>query len=198
MQTKPPLLLPLLRSDRQARLLTTLLLSPEREFTLTELAAQVEVSLSTATREVQRAEAAGVVLTRAVGPARLARADTGGVLYEPLSRLLLVAFGPAVVAGQELAGVAGLDSVWIFGSWAARYAGVEGPAPWDVDLLVVGDPKRDTVYAAADRIERRVSRPVQVTFRTPTEWDASAGDPFLEEVRRRPRLRVDVGRAQAR
>jgi predicted nucleotidyltransferase len=193
MKVKAPALLPILRSASQARLLTTLLLSPGQEFTLTELAAKAGVSLSTATREIHRAEAAGVALTRAVGPACLARADVGGVLYEPLSRLLLVAFGPAAVVGEEMAEVAGIESVWIFGSWAARYAGVDGPSPVDLDVLVVGSPTRDPVYAAADRIERRVLRPVHVAFRTSDEWTAPVSDPFIEEVKKRPRLRVGAG-----
>ena len=193
MKVKAPPLLPILRSAAQARLLTALLLSPEREFTLSALADEARVSLSTATREVQRAEAAGVVETREVGRSRLARARREGVLVEALSRLLLVAFGPATVAREELAAVPGLESAWVFGSWAARHEGLAGTPPNDLDVLVVGEPERDAVYAAAERIERRVLRPVHVTFRTPAEWERPAGDPFLVEVRRRPLVQVAGG-----
>lgn len=193
MKVKAPPLLPILRSAAQARLLTALLLSPEREFTLSALADEARVSLSTATREVQRAEAAGVVETREVGRSRLARARREGVLVEALSRLLLVAFGPVSVAREELAAVPGLESAWVFGSWAARHEGLAGPPPNDLDVLVVGEPERDAAYAAAERIERRILRPVHVTFRTPAEWERPAGDPFLVEVRRRPLVQVAGG-----
>ena len=43
----------------------------------------------------------------------------------------------------------GIDALYLFGSWAARYSGVEGQAPGDVDVLVVGHPDRDDVYDAA-------------------------------------------------
>lgn len=191
MKSKAPPLLHLLRSASQARLLTTVLLSPDREYTLSELADAAKASPSTATREVQRAEAAGVVVTRQLGRSRLVRADNQGVLVEPLRRLLLVAFGPAAVVGEELAVVTGIESAWIFGSWAARYEGLPGPSPNDLDVLVVGSPDRNAVYAAAERIERRVSRPVHVTFRSEAEWDRPQDDSFLEEVRKRPLVPVD-------
>jgi len=190
MKVKGPPLLPILRSAAQARLLTALLLSPEREFTLSALAEVAQVSLSTATREVQRAESAGIVQTREVGRSRLVRARGEGALVEALSRLLLIAFGPAPVAGEELAAVPGVESAWIFGSWAARHEGLAGPPPNDLDILVIGEPERDAVYAAAERIEQRIFRPVQVTFRSSEEWDRPGEDPFLDEVRQRPRVQV--------
>lgn len=190
MKTSTPPLLPILRSDKQARLLTAVLLSPNREFTLTELANEVGVSLSTVTREVRRAEEAGIVVTREVGRARLVRADGDGVLSEPLTRLLLLAFGPATVVAEELAGIGGLDAAYIFGSWAARYLGEAGMSPQDLDVLIIGEVGRDMVYTAADRMERRVGRPVQVTFRTRAQWDQPRDDPFLQELRKRPLVPV--------
>ena len=190
MKVSGPPLLPILRSENQARLLTAILLSPEREFTLSELANEVGVSLPTVTREIQRAEEAGLVVTREVGRAKLVSADTNSVLNEPLTRLLLLSFGPVVVVTEELADIGDIEAAYIFGSWAARYVGQAGPSPQDLDVLIIGTPDRDVVYAAADRIERRVGRPVQVTFRSLTRWNEPGEDSFLQEVRKRPLVPV--------
>ncbi len=190
MKVSGPPLLPILRSEKQARLLTAILLSPEREFTLSELAKEVGVSLPTVTREIQRAEEAGLVLTRRVGRAKVVRADTESVLSEPLTRLLLLSFGPVVVVAEELADIGGIEAAYIFGSWAARYVGQAGTSPPDLDVLIIGTPDRDVVYAAADRIERRVGRPVQVTFRSLIRWNEPGEDSFLQEVRKRPLVPV--------
>ncbi len=190
MKVSGPPLLPILRSENQARLLTAILLSPEREFTLSELAKEVGVSLPTVTREIQRAEEAGLVFTRRVGRAKVVRADTDSVLSEPLTRLLLLSFGPVVVVAEELADIGGIEAAYIFGSWAARYVGQAGPSPQDLDVLIIGTPDRDVVYAAADRIERRVGRPVQVTFRSLIRWNEPGEDSFLQEVRKRPLVPV--------
>ena len=193
--TSPPLL-PILRSENQARLLTALLLSPGREFTITELAEEIDASLSTVTREVQRAERAGIVTTRQLGRTKLVITNNSSVLFGPLAELLLVSFGPAVVAGEELADIGGIEAAFIFGSWAARYAGEVGAAPQDLDILVIGSPDRDLVYTAADRIERRIGRPVQVTVRSPSQWANPGKDPFLQEIRKRPLVPLELAGAE--
>ena len=192
MKVSGPPLLPILRSENQARLLTIILLAPEREFTLSELADEVGISPPTVTREIRRAEEAGIVTIREVGRAKVVRADSDSVLNEPLTQLLLVSFGPAVVTAEELAGIGGIDSAYIFGSWATRYVGQRGPSPRDLDVLVIGAPDRDVVYAAADRIERRIRQPVQVTFRSATRWAQPGDDPFLQEVQQRPLVPISM------
>lgn len=177
MQVEPPPLLPLLRSPVQAELLTLILLNPDREWTLSELARRVDTHVSTALREVVRAEAAGVVSTRLVGRSRLARA-AASPLTGPLTELLLRAFGPRQVVGEELEGVAGVEDAFLFGSWAARYSGEPGRAPADIDVLVLGQPDRDALFEAAERASERLAREVNVTIRGP--------DPGRRGARTRP------------
>ena len=38
---------------------------------------------------------------------------------------------------EELEGVEGIEKAYLFGSWAARYAGEAGRAPADLDVLVI-------------------------------------------------------------
>ena len=128
MQAPAPPLLPLLRSRLQADLLALVLLSPGREWSLTELAERAGGSVSSAQREMARAEEAGVVSSRRLGSTRLVTAAPSP-LTGPLTELLLRSFGPRQVAGEEFAGVAGVESVCLFGSWAARYAGQRGRVP---------------------------------------------------------------------
>jgi predicted nucleotidyltransferase len=188
MQAAPPPLLPLLRSRLQAELLTVVLLAPEREWSLTELAERVGSSLATAGREVTRAEQAGVVTSRRVGSARLVRAASSP-LTGPLTELLLRSFGPRQVVAEELADVPGVERVFLFGSWAARYAGQSGRPPADIDVLVVGMPDRDDLDEAAERAGRRLGREVNVTVRSPQWWDGGQ-DGFHAEVTARPLVPV--------
>lgn len=192
MRTHPPPLLPLLRSAHQAEILVRVLLGPQEPISLTDLARSTGASVATVQREIERAEAAGVVRSERIGPTRLVRPDPASPLYRPLADLLLVAFGPASVVASELDGITGVDEAHIFGSWAARYSGEVGSAPNDVDVLVIGDPDRDEVYDAAERAERRLHRPVQVTFRSPDEW-ANHDDPFIATIRSRPLVPLDLG-----
>ncbi len=40
-----------------------------------------------------------------------------------------MSFGPPLVIQEEFEGLAGIDQIFIYGPWAARYAGERGPAP---------------------------------------------------------------------
>jgi hypothetical protein len=46
--------------------------------------------------------------------------------------------------------------VAIYGSWATRYEGITGPAPNDVDVIVIGEVPRRDMYEAAERAEQRL------------------------------------------
>ncbi|HSZ46573.1 MAG TPA: hypothetical protein VK823_14625 [Streptosporangiaceae bacterium] len=184
MQAPPPALLPLLRSRLQADLLTLVLLAPGREWSLTELAGRTGASVSSAQREMARAQDAGVVSSRRVGNTRLVTA-ADSPLTGPLTELLLRSFGPRQVLAEELAGQPGIEEAFLFGSWAARYSGQPGPPPVDIDVLVIGNPDRDDLDEAAQRAGSRLAREVNVTIRSP-EWWRDGGDGFHAEVSRRP------------
>ncbi len=194
MQAQPPPLLPLLRSRLQAELLTLVLLTPGREWSLTELAGKTSASLSSAQREMARAEDAGVVSSRRLGNTRLVTAADSPITG-PLTELLLRSFGPRQVIAEQLAGLPGIERVFLFGSWAARYAGQPGRAPADIDVLVIGNPDRDQLDDAAQRAGSRLAREVNVTVRSP-QWWRGGGDGFHTEVTTRPLIPVfpDGGR----
>lgn len=184
----PPPLLPLLRSRLQAEVLTLVLLTPDREWTLTELASRVRSSVSSVQREVVRAEQAGVMASRRVGNTRLVKA-AASPLTAPLTDLLLRSFGPRQVLAEELSGVPGIESAYLFGSWAARYAGQEGRPPADLDVLVIGTPDRDALDDAAQRAGARLAREVNVTIRS-ADWWRSGDDGFHSEIMRRPLAQI--------
>lgn len=176
--------MPLLRSRLQAELLTLVLLTPGREWSLTELAERAGGSVSSAQREMARAEDAGVIASRRLGSTRLVRA-ADSPLTGPLTELLLRSFGPRQVVAEELAGLAGIEEAYLFGSWAARYSGQPGRAPDDIDVLVIGDADRDELDEAAQRAGSRLAREVNVTVR-PARWWHEGGDGFYVEVTSRP------------
>src|SRR5215472_3194229 len=138
MRSAPPPLLPLLRSRVQGDLLALLYLHPDRDYSLTEAAALVDASVKTVHTEASRLIAAGFVSDSRRGNVRLLRAVTDSPVSRPLTDLLAVTYGPLPVLTDLLAGFPEVCAAFIYGSWAARYAGEPGPVPGDVDVLVVG------------------------------------------------------------
>ncbi len=178
--------MPVFRSRHQADLLTVLFLHPDDDHTTTDLAARLGIPLTTAHRELSRLEAAGLLSGRQVGRSRLLRANTGHRAFAPLAQLLLVTFGPHVVITEEFTDLPRVSTVVLYGSWVARYAGVDGPAPADVDVLIVGAPERPAVYAAAERAEARLSIPVNPVVRSPAR--AAGDDPLIATIKSGPHL----------
>lgn len=199
MRSDAPRLLPVLRSQHQADLLTMLLLHPEQEFTITELAQRLSMPQSTVSGEVRRLADVGILATRAIGRSRLVRANASSRLVGPLTELLTLTYGPHVAVADEFAELAGVVLVVIFGSWAARYGGERGQPPDDVNVLVVGAPDRVAMHAAAERAESRLSRRVNLAVCPPEQW-AQPAELFIREIRSRPYVTIldhAIGTAEA-
>lgn len=187
-----PSLLPILRSQQQGELLARLLGNPELEVSLTDLASLVQMPLSSVYREIERAESAGLVASRKVGNTRLVKANTDSPYYVGLADVLVKAFGAPHVLAEELGAVQGIDSAFIYGSWAARFSGDDGERPvGDIDVLVLGSPDRNDLYAAIAAAEKRLGRPVQVAVRAVGWLDAGTGN-FHATVTQRPMVEITL------
>ena len=193
MRSKSPPLLPIFRTRTQGEILALVLDQPNREWTISELATATEVALTSVQSEVARLEAGDLITSRKIGRNRLVRANKANPIIDPLTQVVLLSFGPKVVIAQEFAPLHA-DHVLIFGSWAARFAGHTGIAPDDIDVLVVGNNvSRTDVYAAAERAQQRIKRPVNPVVRSRDSWISPEGDPLLDEIVRRPY--VDITKA---
>lgn len=181
MRSDGPALMPVFRSQHQAELLMWLMLHPEQEYSVSDLAARLGVPLSTLHREVVRLDEAGLIASRTLGRNRLLRADVSHPAADALTHLLEVTFGPKVVIAEEFA-ILGAQQVVIFGSWAARYVGESGPPPRDIDVLVIGKVDRADLYDAADRANARLGIDVNPVVRTEEQWN-DPSDALIAQIK---------------
>lgn len=187
-----PGLLPIFRSRQQAELLALVLGNTDTEFSLTGLAAQLSMPVSSVHREIERAESAGLLESRKIGNTRLVRANLRSPYFKGLAEVLIKAFGPPQILNEVLSPLDGLESAYIFGSWAASLAGDDNERPvGDIDLLVLGSPDRDTLYEALSAAEQRLGRPVQATIR-PAGWLAVGTGNFHATVTQRPLVKIQT------
>ena len=187
------LLLPLLRSQAQGSLLAELYLHPGREYSLSELARSVSVSVKTVHHEADRLEEAGLIKSRRVGNVRLLAADTSHRLTRPLTDLLAATYGPVPVLTDLLAQLRGIDKAYIYGSWAARHDGAPGPVPADVDVLVIGTADLDELDDIARQAHIQLAAEVNINRVSVSQWNASGSDPFLSHVRSQPLVELQIG-----
>lgn len=190
MRTDAPPLLPIFRSRGQGRLLARVFLHPEEPMPLAGLAREIGLDAATVLREVNRLEQAGLVVSARIGRARVVRPDERSPFYPELSALIFKAFGPSTVLARMLRGLPGVEAAYIFGSWASRYHGEAGPAPADIDLLVVGRPDRRALGRVCREVGRELGLEVNPTVVTKESWD-SGETRFVRSLKQAPLVALD-------
>lgn len=192
MKVRVPTLAPLLRSDTQGRMLAALYLHPERELTVTSLADEAQVSAPTISRDVDRLVDAGFLTQRRSGRNRYVMVNRVHALFRPMKEILQYSYGPLAVLPDILRDIDGVEEAYIFGSWAARFQGQEGPDPRDIDVLVIGDVDRMTVYEAAAAATERIGKETNIHAVTPGQWEL-AEDLFVQTVQARSHVAIRLG-----
>ncbi|QGH68793.1 winged helix-turn-helix domain-containing protein [Pseudactinotalea sp. HY158] len=175
MKYPSPVLLPLLRSRAQGEIITWIMLHPDVEQSLTEIAAAVGTSTPTVMREVDRLLESGLVRSRRRGNQRVVTAATDNPVYRPLAELLMLTFGPIGVLRDLLGDLSGIDRALIYGSWAARYQQQPGHVPNDLDVFIVGSPDRPALGDAIEKAERILRREVNHRLVAADDWDCDTG-----------------------
>jgi hypothetical protein len=191
MTRKASVLAPVLRSETQARLLAAVLLQPDREASIADLARETGSDPGNLHSEVERLVQAGILADRRVGRTRLLRAGDSA-LVGPLADLLLLGYGPKTAVEDALTDIPDVEQAFIGGSWAARYHGQAGAFPHDVDVIVVGKSNRDDVTEAVIEALRAVGHDGQVIFRSPTAW-REAKDTFTRTAKDSPLVELTIG-----
>jgi predicted nucleotidyltransferase len=177
--------LPLFRSPEQERLLAELFVFSEGPLTLSELARRAGTSVAGAHKEVERLEASGLVTSKSSGRSRLVEPNRVSPVYQELHGLLTKSMGPEPLLRAALSEINGIETAFIFGSWADP----NQRAPQDIDLMVIGDPDIGEVYDSVSEVEGEVGRPINVVIRSREEWAIAEGA-FERAVQRRPKIEL--------
>lgn len=198
MRTSAPPLAGVFRGDMQFALLGELAADTGHGLSITQLAERTGAHYSAVHREVERLLKLGVVREQRAGRTRMIRlADDAPWLY-PLRQLLLVTYGPLPLVREALDKLPYVVHAEIFGSWARRFAGEPGPAPRDVDVLVVFDPdhsafpEQDTLelLTTISEVNGRVGNAnVQATLIPVDEW-AERSSSLLDRIADEPTVGI--------
>jgi len=168
------------RSRIRRAILALLVLEPGRRLHLREIARRAGTSAGTASRELGRLEAAGIVARTREGSQVHFRAVTEGLLARSIAEIVRRTMGAGIVLRHALEDVAGIESATIFGSYAS---GRMGPSS-DIDLLIVGAPDRDALTERLEVAGRELGRPINEIVFAANELAArrARGDGFVRAI----------------
>ena len=195
MRTATPAGLPIFRSEGQARLLSRIFLSFDRDAPIAKIARELNLDPGGVAREATRLEQAGLIESVRIGRQRHLRPNTSSPFFEPLCDLLARAYGPPQMIAAALARIPGIDRALIYGSWAARYHGRLGPPPNDIDVLVIGKPERRALARAVRKLSSDMGLEVDPHLVSNEDFEQERTG-FLREVKHGPHVKLDMGAAK--
>lgn len=151
------------------RMLSLVLATPERAFTLKELQDKAGGSHSSSQTQIERLIASGVLVEDPRrGWQRSIRVNTSFFLYPELKSIALKSFGLATPIRQALIPfAAAIKEAFVFGSVAKA----KDTHQSDIDLIVVGNPPYLEVSEAVLGAETQISRSIHLSIYGTDEWE---------------------------
>jgi len=176
------------RSKIRQRILALIVEQPERRLHLRAIARAVGTSAGTAARELLRLEEAGLLRRVREGNQVYFEARPDQPLFGSIREIVRQTAGAPWVVRRHLAGLAGVESAVIFGSYAHGRIKPDS----DVDVLVIGSPDRDDLTERLERAQLEIGRPVNEVVMTREELDGRRArkDRFVESIDTNPSIVV--------
>ena len=158
-----------------------------------DLAEEADVAQATASREVARLEEHGLVVSQLVGRSKFVRPNWDLPWAPELRSILMQTVGVLGRLADVFRDERGIDHALIFGSWAARYHGQEGPFPRDIDVLVVGEASLRAVRQLCKKVQEDLRIEVNPVVVDRDSWEAADPDPFIAQLKDQPLVEVPLG-----
>ena len=162
------------------------------ELSLGAISELSEVPQATVSREVARLEEHGLLVSRKVGRTKLVSPNWELPWAPELRSILMQTVGVLGALAEVLSEVDGVNTAYVFGSWAARYRGEIGHQPADIDVVVVGDASQRDVRQACRKVQTELRIEVNPIVVESERW-ASGEDPFLLQIQEEPLVPIALG-----
>lgn len=195
MKTKAALSDLLFPNQYRRKVLGLLLMRPEQQIHLRELARVIGAAPGTLKKELDALCEAGLLRAERVGNQVRFCANTAHPVFPELQALIRKTIGLVDALRLSLAPLAGrIDAAFVFGSMAS---GTES-AGSDIDLMVVGDAGFAEIVDATYAAQAALGREINPKVMSASEWQAKKAErnAFLQDVLNKPRIML-IGDADA-
>ena len=167
-------------------LIAHFILNPGKRNHARGLVKTVDANYSAIWKELRNLEGAGLLLSEEDAGRKLFRLNPEFPLIDELRAIFLKTAGAGDIIRKALQGLAGIDAAFIYGSYAQGQA----DAYSDLDLMIIGSLKLESLSSRLSKLEAQLGRPVNLVTYTPQEWRSKLAnrDPFVSDVERGPKL----------
>jgi predicted nucleotidyltransferase len=177
-------------SKVQQRVLALIFGHPERSFYTSEIVRNVHSGTGAVERELSRLKSSGLVSVERIGNQKHYRANPDSPIFAELKSLVRKTVALAEPLRESLEPLSdGIDAAFVYGSVAKG----TDTARSDIDLMVIGNDLDYTgLYSALQDAEIKLSRKVNPTFLSPTDWKRKAAEKgsFVSKINAQPKIFV--------
>ena len=169
------------------KVLGLLLMRPDQQIHLRELARVIGAAPGTLKKELDALCEAGLLRAERVGNQVRFCANTAHPVFPELQALIRKTIGLVDALRLSLAPLAGrIDAAFVFGSMAS---GTES-AGSDIDLMVVGDAGFAEIVDATYAAQATLGREINPKVMSASEWQTKKAErnAFLQDVLNKPRI----------
>jgi predicted nucleotidyltransferase len=172
----------------QSRVLGIIFGHPDRAFQITDVIALAESGRGAVQRELEKLSRAGVIESTKSGGRKLYQANRRSPIFKEIHSLIRKTVGLLDPIRNALAPHRGkIHVAFVFGSVPKG----RDTANSDIDLMIIGDELAySEIYAALQKAERLLARPINPNLMTPAEWKRKRNqkNSFLTRVLEQPKL----------
>jgi predicted nucleotidyltransferase len=170
------------------RVLSILIGNPGHKFHTAEIIAIARSGFGAVQRELRKLADVGILNTETVGNRKFYQANRQSPIFKELHGLIIKTVGLIEPIRNALKPYSSkINVAFVYGSVATG----RDTAKSDIDLLIIGEGlSYSDVYAALQKIEKRLLRPINPNLMTKSEWQQRIADqtPFVRAILRRPKL----------
>lgn len=177
----------LLFKDYRRRVLGLLLLHPDKQYHVREIARLTGTVAGTLHKELTKLAEAGLLIKEVSGNQVKYRANRNCPIFEELASILRKTSGLVDVLADSLESLADeIEVAFVFGSVASG----KETAGSDVDVLVIGDASFSQVVKALYGAQQILNREINPKVYSMVEWEQmrKKKDAFIKEVMMKPKL----------
>lgn len=169
-----------LRSELRRRVLTFFYVNRAARVYVRQLAVALDADSTNVSRELARLELEGFLRSETEGRQRYYSVNRDYPYLKPVFALLQGSVGIQPTLKHALLTVNGIESAWLFGSFAKN----EADASSDIDLLIVGKSDQTQLAAEVRKTEKTLRREINYTILTRKELKRRLrkGDAFIADI----------------
>jgi predicted nucleotidyltransferase len=169
-----------MRSKARQKLLAYYFTNPTTNHHLRDLAERLSVDPSNLSKELSRLEREGLFRSEVSGRQKYFQLNREYPLFNEVRSIIAKTIGAVPLLAESLKKIEGIEEAYLYGSFARN----QQDAASDVDVLVIGKPKSDTLAETVQKLERQLGREINYTVLTRKELESRRGrkDAFVENV----------------